>query len=125
MLTGPILIVEDDADIRDLLAGLLQYRGYHVVCAGSGQEALTLMQDLQPCLILLDLMMPAMDGYAFRAAQRSIPELADVPVVVTSAIPNPRLDELDPVEVVMKPLELDDLLPVIERYCRAPQATHG
>jgi CheY-like chemotaxis protein len=122
MLTwGPILLVEDDADIRDLLSGLLEYRGYSVLCAASGEEALELLRSasVRPVLILLDLMMPTMDGYAFRAAQRRIPGQADVPVVVTSATPNPRMNELEPAELVMKPLEFDDLLPVIERYCQA------
>ena len=120
------MLVEDDTDIRDLLSGLLQYRGYGVLCASDGEEALAILRaaETPPALILLDLMMPGMDGYAFRAAQRKIPEVRDVPLVVTSALPNPRIAELEPVAVVMKPLELDDLLPIIERYCQpAPART--
>jgi CheY-like chemotaxis protein len=128
MVVGPILIVEDDDDIRLLLRGLLEHRGYEVLCAQSGQEALDMLATavaVPPSLILLDVMMPIMDGYAFRAAQRSIPALADVPVVVMSAVSDVRLGELAPAAVVVKPLEFDDLLPILERVCRASASKDG
>jgi CheY-like chemotaxis protein len=124
MSLRPILLVEDDAAIRELLCTLLEHRGYVVQCAASGAEALAMLRagDAPPALIVLDLVMPTMDGYAFRAAQKQIPGAADIPVAVTSAIPDLRMDELEPAAVVMKPLELDDLLPIVERYC-GPSST--
>ena len=115
----PILLVEDDATIRELLCALLEHRGYTTTSAASGEEALAILRakSCPPGLIVLDLMMPAMDGYAFRAAQKEIPEMAEIPVAVMSAILDPRIDELEPAAVILKPLDFDDLLPVIETHC--------
>ncbi len=82
-----VLLVEDDEDFRDLLAGILQTKGYEVVLAGNGAEALALMKGgLRPCIILLDLMMPVMDGWTFRQAQLADPAIASIPVIVLSAV---------------------------------------
>lgn len=83
---GRILLVEDNADMRESIAMLLEYQGYEVTTAGNGQEALERLQDmpLRPCVILLDLMMPVMDGWTFRAELLRVPEYADIPVVILS-----------------------------------------
>jgi CheY-like chemotaxis protein len=81
-----ILVVEDDHAIRESIAELLADEGYAVACAANGAEALDLlMADAAPSLILLDLMMPVMDGWAFRSAQRQDPRFAGIPVLVLSA----------------------------------------
>ena len=81
-----ILVVDDDADIRDSVAEVLEDAGYRVQQAANGREALDYLQaSAYPCIILLDLMMPVMDGPQFRAAQQSKPTLAGIPVVVISA----------------------------------------
>lgn len=81
-----ILVVEDDADIRESIAYLLADEGYDVACAGDGREALTYLHEGHtPSLILLDMMMPHMDGLAFREAQQQEPALASIPVIVLSA----------------------------------------
>src|SRR5688572_24312747 len=86
-LSRRVLIVEDDGDIRDAIAELLADNDYSPVAAANGQDALAQLQkaDEKPCVILLDLMMPVMDGWAFRAAQRANPDLQDIPIVVLSA----------------------------------------
>src|SRR4051794_23983356 len=80
-----VLVVDDDVSIRGFLAEALRDEGYEVQTAGNGHDALALLREWRPDLILLDLMMPVMDGWAFRTEQRLIPNMADVPVIVLSA----------------------------------------
>ncbi len=90
--TGALLLVDDDERVREALVALLEAQGYPVVGAANGREALDVLRvrGLRPGLILLDLMMPVMDGWQFRAAQLADAELATVPVVVFSAHPRAR-----------------------------------
>jgi PAS domain S-box-containing protein len=81
----PVLLVEDDIDTRELIAGTLKKAGWTVSEAGNGKEALDIMPSIQPRLILLDLMMPVMDGFEFLAAMRTNPEWQDIPVIVITA----------------------------------------
>lgn len=81
-----ILLVEDDTAIRETMSELLAEEGYRVTTAANGAEALELLDASDaPSLILLDLMMPVMNGFELRRALRSDPRLADIPVVVISA----------------------------------------
>jgi len=81
----PVLLVEDDVETRALMAQTLDKAGWMVSEAGNGQEALDMMTAVQPRLILLDLMMPVMDGFGFLAAMRAMPEWRHVPVIVITA----------------------------------------
>src|SRR4051794_3381531 len=81
-----ILLVEDDFILRSALSEMLRDEGYQVDCAANGVEGLRrLLQPPQPALVLLDIMMPHMDGLTFRATQLALPVVADVPVIVISA----------------------------------------
>jgi len=80
-----VLLVEDDLDAREIMARTLEQAGWTVSEAGNGQEALDIMSDLQPRLILLDLMMPVMDGFGFLAELRAQPEWQQIPVIVITA----------------------------------------
>ena len=80
-----VLLVEDDAATRTLVAATLEKVGWEVLEAGNGQEALDRMSDVAPRLILLDLMMPVMDGFGFLAAMRARPEWEHIPVIVITA----------------------------------------
>src|SRR5262245_24697691 len=92
---GPILIVEDDADLRDMMAQLLTLEGFKTETVANGRDALEYLQKGDPPdLILLDLMMPVMDGWEFRRRQREDPALANVPVVVLSALDQTRAVDL-------------------------------
>ncbi|MFC1773542.1 response regulator, partial [Pseudomonadota bacterium] len=80
-----VLVVEDDAENRELMARTLEKSGWEVSEAGNGQEALDMLPSLEPRLILLDLMMPVMDGFGFLAALRAKPEWQHIPVIVITA----------------------------------------
>jgi CheY-like chemotaxis protein len=114
-----ILIVEDDRDLREALSEVLRDEGYSVAGAGDGQEALDrLRRDQRPSLILLDLTMPVMNGWQFRAEQRQDPLLSGIPVVILSAGDH-LAEQMAPLGVhdyVHKPIELDELLRTVERY---------
>jgi CheY-like chemotaxis protein len=100
----PILIVEDDADLREMMAQLLTLEGFRAETVANGREALDYLQKGDyPDLILLDLMMPVMDGWEFRRRQRAHPEYAQVPVVVLSALDQAR--------------DFDLLLDLVRRHC--------
>jgi CheY-like chemotaxis protein len=111
----PILVVEDDDVTRRAECLLLEGEGYSVAPAANGREALDrLRQGLRPRLILLDLAMPVLDGYAFRAEQLRDPELEDIPVVVCSAVADPpHATPLRPAALLGKPLEFDRLVGIV------------
>ena len=121
-----ILIVDDDAGIRQLLLLFLEHKGYSAICAANGLEALATIQQAPalPELILLDLMMPQMDGAAFRQAQLADPRLAPIPVVVMSAAENIEAQAplLTADAYVPKPIEFDSLLQIVARYCDQSRA---
>ena len=115
-----ILIVEDDVSVREALVVFLEGEGYSVVEAGDGAEALARLRDDDPVgLILLDLMMPVMNGWEFRDAQANDPRLAAIPVVVITA-DNSAAHQAARAGVagfLLKPLEFPELLTYVGRYC--------
>jgi CheY-like chemotaxis protein len=124
--SGYILIVEDDDDIREALSQILELEGYTVRGAANGREALDISSREPPSLILLDLMMPIMDGWQFRSEQLKDPNLAKVPVVVISADAgvHEKVASFGAASVLPKPISLDRLLRAIETfYPTAPAQT--
>ena len=116
-----VLVVEDEGDIRDDVAEVLRDEGYLVSTAANGQEALEHLQGGErPCLILLDLMMPQMDGFEFRAKQVADDALASIPVVLVSGANNvqQRAADMNVGGYLLKPFRLNDLLTTVARYCR-------
>ncbi len=116
----PVLIVEDDADLREMMAQLLSLEGFKARSASNGRDALDYMHESgdRPDVILLDLMMPVMDGWEFRRYQQQDPELAGIPVVVLSALDPSRAGDLHPDAFLKKPLDFDRLLDIVRRHCR-------
>lgn len=116
-----ILVVEDDPGIRESLGEVLEDLGFEVACASNGAEALArLAVERPPDLIVLDLMMPVMDGWTFRACQRSDPRLAAVPVIVVSASDaraSSRAAVLAGDAFLAKPFELDRFVEEVHRLC--------
>ncbi len=123
---GGVLVVEDDEDIRADLTAILRVKGFTVDEAANGRDALAQLRGgARPCLIVLDLMMPVMNGWELRAAMRAEPELAALPVVVVSGKGRITAEEtktLAPAAVLVKPFELSELLELVQRYCPARQA---
>jgi CheY-like chemotaxis protein len=115
-----VLIVDDDFRIRALMARLLETSGFTAVEAANGREALDIMRQRRPCVILLDLQMPIMDGWEFRRQQLADPELADVPVIcVTGYYDSSDLFRREGVKCFTKPVQLSALLNAIREVCRS------
>jgi CheY-like chemotaxis protein len=117
-----ILVVEDDDDIRETLREVLVSEGYQVDVAKDGLDAYRMLQASEHAsLVLLDMMMPKMDGETFLAALKRHPELAGVHVVVISgnARARDRAEELSAAACLVKPFELEDLLGVVHRFAGA------
>jgi two-component system, chemotaxis family, chemotaxis protein CheY len=118
-----VLVVEDDSYVRDAILEVLTDSGYTPVGAANGAEALARLGATSeaPAVILLDLMMPVMDGWQFRARQQGDPTLAAIPVVVLTAQPN--IEEsaraLRAAGTLKKPVQLDVLLATVARFCGA------
>ncbi len=114
-----VLVVDDDDDLRWTVCELLQDAGYEPIGASDGRAALDELkrQGKDCCLVLLDLMMPTMDGWEFRAAQMQDPAIADVPVVVMTAGRNLDLNPISAADILYKPIGLDRLLEAVGRYC--------
>jgi DNA-binding response OmpR family regulator len=121
MPAGCVLVVEDDQDIREGLLDTLTDHGYQSRGAANGRDALDAMrtQHYTPCMILLDIMMPVMDGVAFREEQLRDPELAGIPVVLISAHRDlaEKAKTLKAAAYLVKPLKLKDLLALTDEYC--------
>jgi CheY-like chemotaxis protein len=117
---GRVLVVDDDNVIRDMLAMVLTDAGYEVTTAEHGRRALDLLSVVEPDVILMDLMMPVMDGRQFRQIQLT-EHYPDPPLVILSACrdANSIGDELHAAAVVTKPFDLDDLLDTVVRLAPA------
>lgn len=107
-----VLVVDDDDDIRELLSLTLRLEGYQVETAVDGVDALQKLSSSHPSVILLDMMMPRLDGEGFIKAMRNTPQIADIPVVIISGHQAARQKavELGVADCLVKPIELTDLL---------------
>jgi CheY-like chemotaxis protein len=118
-----VLVVDDDGEMRDAVAGELVRHGYEVVAARHGADALSLLARLRdtglPSAIVLDLAMPVMDGYEFLAARAEVPDLAAIPVVIMSAAPpNRDLASSTWNELVPKPCPPAELVEAVSHVVR-------
>jgi CheY-like chemotaxis protein len=115
------MVVEDDLAIRESLVELLEEEGYAVLSAPNGREALEMLRRSAPlslpCLILLDLMMPVMDGWQFRREQRSDPELGKIPVVVITAAGEQQAASIQANLILQKPVRVERVLGAVQRFC--------
>jgi CheY-like chemotaxis protein len=121
-----ILIVDDEVDIRQLLSTFLTHKGYRAISVANGEAALNYLRQHQPLpqLILLDLMMPVMNGMDFRRAQQRDPQLAAIPVVVMSAAGEMQASALPGDIYLPKPIDFAALLTLVEQYC-SQSRQHG
>jgi CheY-like chemotaxis protein len=116
-------LIEDDLDIRDAISDVLQEEGYRVATAETGRQALECLREGPlPDVILLDLMMPVMDGWEFRKEQAREPSWASIPVIVLSAVgnTNERAESIGAAGCLRKPLDIDELLTMLRRVVLGP-----
>ena len=114
-----ILLVEDEAAIREVIEAVLEAEGYRVVSTVDGADALDVLRDgLRPCMIILDLMMPVMDGRAFREAQEREPRLAGIPLLVMSADAGIEFKALNigVRDYLKKPIDLETVLAKVKSF---------
>lgn len=122
-----ILVIEDEPDLREGLREALTEEGYAVEIAPDGLAGLSLLREgaIQPQLILLDLMMPAVSGWEFHAAIRKDPKFSRIPILVLSAVIDQREQTwmgVPEANCIRKPFELSTLLSAIERHCKPSPA---
>lgn len=112
-----VLVVEDDRDLRDSLGDALRLEGYEVVCVEHGEAALRhLRTGARPFVILLDLMMPVMDGWTFRQELLKDRKLATIPVVIMTAATASRVASVVADNVIFKPLEMGTVVGIIQNH---------
>jgi CheY-like chemotaxis protein len=113
-----ILIVEDDQSIRETMIEMLQSEGYNTYSAINGKDALNLLRDEipKPCLVLLDMMMPIMNGREFLDEMMKDSVLAPIPVLIVSAIADPS-NTKGSVGFLKKPVDIDAVLSTVSKYC--------
>jgi len=113
-----ILVVEDDKDLRATLCDALDLEGYVAICVENGEAALRhLASGARPCVILLDLMMPVMDGWTFRQEILKDPSLASIPVIVMSAAAPARVAAARAHAVLHKPLHMARVVGLVQKHC--------
>ena len=113
-----ILVVEDNDDVRAMMAVTLELEGHEVSTAVNGRDALNkLRHGHRPCVILLDLMMPVMNGWEFRQEIEDDPMLRAVPVVIISATTAELIHRTEAAAYLPKPLNMDQLLHVVGGFC--------
>lgn len=120
-----VLIVDDDSEASAALTEILSELGYAATVAPNGRVALNYLRGNDaPCVILLDLMMPVMDGWEFRDRQLQDPRLATIPTLITTAVSASYLEagHLPGVSVFPKPLDVPQLMQAIQRHCGSPRA---
>jgi CheY-like chemotaxis protein len=116
--SASVLLVEDDRDIREAVSAVLEAEGYVVLTAENGCEALKVLERGRPCVVLLDLMMPVMDGWGFMNEVKKTRGLDDLPVVVVSAYSELKAEGVR--RVLKKPLDVNQLLLAVADYCCCP-----
>lgn len=118
MSSPTVFIIEDDVDTRDMLAKFLELEGYRVELASNGRHALDLLSSGAPaCVIVLDLMMPVMDGWEFRRRQVEDGRLRNIPTIVVSAAGRERLAQISADAYLSKPVDMDELLARVSQFC--------
>lgn len=121
-----VLVVDDDTDIRELLAEFLVLHGYDVATSANGAEALAYLEShARPDLVLLDLEMPMMDGYGFRERQMQVPEWSDIPTIIVSAARAVDTNRTHGALVLAKPVRIEKLEKAIERELTGDEVAPG
>ena len=120
MSTATVLIVEDDPDTREMLGKFLELEGFHVETAANGQQALDkLATGVNASVIVLDLMMPVMDGWQFRRRQAEDARIAKIPTIIVSAAGRDRMAQVSADAYLAKPIDMEELLTRVSEFCKS------
>lgn len=111
-----VLVVDDDVSILDTISSILTSEGYQVMAASGGREALAMMRSWHPTLVLLDMRMPVMDGWAVARAMREGGSMAQIVVMTAAESARRWADEIGAAGHLAKPFDLDELIECVERY---------
>jgi DNA-binding response OmpR family regulator len=119
MTDAVVLVVEDEDQARELLTELLTFEGFKALGFSNGAEALTYLETAPapPRLIILDILMPVMNGRQLRAEMLKKKEFAEIPVIVVTALDPAEAGDLKPVRVISKPIDLDALVKAVRAIC--------
>ena len=121
-MAASVLVVDDDPNLVRLMSKFLKLEGFAPVGAGNGKEALAYLRSGgDASVILLDLRMPVMDGWAFRKEQREDPGISRIPIVVLSGVGGDRVHELDAAASFNKPVSFPEVVGVVRRLCQLPR----
>jgi two-component system, response regulator, stage 0 sporulation protein F len=112
-----VLIVEDDRDVALTINDVVEDSGYRALCAANGREALLLLEDEVPALMLIDLFMPVMNGVELLKVIKKSPKLAVIPRVIMTAANDQMIGVREDVTVLYKPVDFDALTQLLQRYC--------
>lgn len=123
-----VLVVDDEPDVRDSVCAILEDVGFRCVPANDGAAALRELERMVaegevPCVVLLDLMMPVMNGYDFRRQQKLKPEIADIPVIVFTAYGPKATAGVDAAGILEKPVDLSKLVRTLNGFCSVAAVT--
>lgn len=114
-----VMIVEDDPDTREMLGKFLELEGFEVETAANGQQALDRLENgAKPNVIVLDLMMPVMDGWEFRRRQMNDARFSSIPTIVVSAAGRDRMAQVPANAYLAKPIDMDELLTRVGAFCK-------
>jgi CheY-like chemotaxis protein len=125
-MATPVLVVEDDVSVREMMAEFLGLEGFRPVTVANGREALTYLRNGGKAgVILLDLMMPVMTGFDFRREQQRDPALAAIPVIVLSANAGDDAGDVQPAASFRKPVELDEVIGMVRLLLAESDVWHS
>ena len=112
-----VLVLEDDRDSSQMIKDIIEDQGYTAICVGNGREALAVLEKERPCLMLIDVFMPVMNGVEFLRAVRSNPRLTDIPRVIMTAANDRMIGVKEDVSVLYKPVDFEGLKRILHKYC--------
>ena len=118
-----VLVLEDDRDVSQTICELIDDQGYRAICVGNGREALAVLEHERPCLMLVDVFMPVMNGIEFLRTVKARPALADIPRVIMTAANDHMIGVKEDVSVLYKPVDFEALKRILEKYCQPAPKT--
>jgi CheY-like chemotaxis protein len=113
-----VLVLEDDRDVAQTVGELIEDQGFRAICVGNGREALAVLEHERPCLMLVDVFMPIMNGIEFLRAVKARATLADIPRVIMTAANDHMIGVKEDVSVLYKPVDFEALKRMLEKYCQ-------